>query len=65
MLDCVERSKCFGAAIAKDTLVRLSQNALQDGCDVIRASSVILIDEAAIAGFEVACAEEASAEGLH
>ena len=65
MLDHVERAKRFGAMGPEGILVRASRHALQDGCDFIWASGLVLIEEAAIARFEVARADKARAEGVH
>jgi len=65
MLDHVERAKRFGAVSPEGILVGASLHALQDGCDFIGASGLVLIDETAIARFEVARADQAGAEGVH
>lgn len=64
MLDHVERAKRFGAMGPEGILVRASRQANQDGCDFSGASSLVFIDEAAIARFEVARADKAGAEGV-
>jgi hypothetical protein len=65
VLDHVERAKRFGAMAPEGILVRASRHALQDGGDIIGVSGLVLIDEAAIARFEVARADKTGAEGVH
>ena len=65
MLNHVERAKRFGAMGPEGILVRAFRHALQDGCDFSGANSLVLIDEAAIARFEVARADKAAGEGVH
>jgi hypothetical protein len=65
MLDHVERAKRFAALSPEGILVRASLDAFQNGCDFIGASGLVLIDEVAIARFEVARADKAGAEGVH
>jgi hypothetical protein len=65
VFDHVEHAKRFGAMGPEGILVRASRHALQDGCDFSGASGLVLIDEAAIARFELARADKAGAEGVH
>jgi hypothetical protein len=65
VLDHVERAKRIGTVSPEGTLVRASGHAPQDGCDFIGPNGLVLIDEAAIARFEVARADKAGAEGVH
>jgi hypothetical protein len=65
VLDHVERTKRFGALSPEGILVRASLHAFQDGCDFGGTSGLVLIDEAAIARFEVAGVDKAGAEGVH